>query len=300
MAHYTVLFNPYAGNGKGAAETKRLEQILSGHALEFVDMTKISDYDDFFRRLLEEHFLVITGGDGTLNRFVNAVSEKLLTSRDIYYFATGTGNDFLLDIGGKKGGQPIKINKYITRLPTITVNGMTRKFINGIGYGIDGYCCEEGDKLRAVPGKKINYTVIALKGLLGKYSPTEAVITVDGKSKSYKKAWMAPSMNGRYFGGGVMPTPDQDRLNNSTLSLMVFHSLDRFRTLIILPTVYKGKHIKYTKVIDIFKGKEITVKFNRPTALQIDGETVLAVTEYSVKAFEGARTEKKEKELIEA
>ncbi len=31
------------------------------------------------------------------------------------------------------------------------------------------------------------------------------------------------------------------------------------------------------------KGKEITVRFDRPVALQIDGETVLAVSEYTVK-----------------
>ena len=33
-----------------------------------------------------------------------------------------------------------------------------------------------------------------------------------------------------------------------------------------------------------FFGHEITVKFDRPTALQIDGETISGVTEYSVSA----------------
>jgi hypothetical protein len=31
-----------------------------------------------------------------------------------------------------------------------------------------------------------------------------------------------------------------------------------------------------------FVGKKVTVKFARPVALQIDGETVLNVTEYTV------------------
>jgi diacylglycerol kinase family enzyme len=38
------------------------------------------------------------------------------------------------------------------------------------------------------------------------------------------------------------------------------------------------------KNISIFTGKEITVKFESPRALQVDGETVLDVTEYTVKA----------------
>lgn len=32
--------------------------------------------------------------------------------------------------------------------------------------------------------------------------------------------------------------------------------------------------------MEILTGREITVKFDRPTALQIDGETILDVTSY--------------------
>ena len=48
-------------------------------------------------------------------------------------------------------------------IPEVTVEGKTYRFINGIGFGIDGYCCEEGDSQRAKSDKKINYTVIARK-----------------------------------------------------------------------------------------------------------------------------------------
>lgn len=283
MAAYTVLFNPFAGNGKGETEAKKLDSILAGNTVTYKDMTEIKSYGEFFDSLPEDNILVISGGDGTLNRFVNDADEKYFT-RDIYYFATGTGNDFLLDIGGKKGEAPIKLNKYIVNLPTVTVNGKTSKFINGVGYGIDGYCCEEGDRLRQIPGKKVDYTAIAIKGLLGKYNPTNATVIVDGKTKQYKKVWLTPTMNGRYYGGGIMPTPKQDRLNNSAVSSMVFYGSGRLRTLIIFPTIFKGEHVKHTKVIEIFSGKSITVKFDRPTALQIDGETLLGVTEYTVTA----------------
>ena len=38
--------------------------------------------------------------------------------------------------------------------------------------------------------------------------------------------------------------------------------------------------VKFTDMVQIFKGMDITVRFERPTALQIDGETVQGVTEY--------------------
>ena len=52
---------------------------------------------------------MIAGGDGTLNCFINDTA-SLMIDRNIYYFATGSGNDFLTDIGGKAGEAPRPIN----------------------------------------------------------------------------------------------------------------------------------------------------------------------------------------------
>ena len=167
-------------------------------------------------------------------------------------------------------------------------------FINGVGYGIDGYCCEVGDMLHEKndnenTNKPINYTSIAIKGLLFHYKPTNATVTVDGKKHTYKKVWLAPTMNGKYYGGGMMPTPEQKRLQaEKKLSILVFHNSGKLKTLMIFPSLFKGKHIEYTKQVDILSGKEITVEFDRPAALQIDGETILNVTKYTATAANSA------------
>ena len=165
------------------------------------------------------------------------------------------------------------------------INGKKYRFINGIGFGIDGYCCEEGDRLRAKSDKPVNYTSIAIKGLLFHFKPVTATVCVDGVETVYKKVWIAPTMNGRYYGGGIMPTPAQDRLrDDGKVSLMIFHGTGRLRTLMIFPTLFKGEHLKYDKAIAIHEGKEISVRFDRPTPLQVDGETIVGVTEYKVSA----------------
>lgn len=283
MAKYKILFNPYSNNSRGEGECQKLKEFYPDDELEFEDITKVGDINEFFEKLPDDVTFILSGGDGTINRLVNNLDEKYLV-RDIYYFGTGTGNDFLFDLGISKGSKPFLLNKYIINLPTVTVKGRTSKFLNGIGYGIDGFCCEEGDKIRAKkPGTNINYTAIALKGLFYKYSPTNAKVTADGVTKTYKKVWLAPTMNGRYFGGGIMPTPMQDRLKNETVSTMVFHNWRRLPTLFAFPSTFKGEHVKYVNNIDIFRSKEVTVEFDRPTALQIDGETILNVTEYTVR-----------------
>ena len=139
--------------------------------------------------------------------------------------------------------------------------------------------------MKTLPGKKVDYTAIAIKGLLFHYKARNARVTVDGKAYSYKNVWIAPTMLGRYYGGGMIPTPGQDRRDpEGKLSLMVFHGAGRLRTLCIFPGIFKGKHIKHKKQVAIHSGYEITVEFDRPTPLQIDGETIPNVTKYTARS----------------
>lgn len=277
---YTVLFNPNAGNGTGAAEAEKLRDILKGDELTFTDITSLNGYAEFLAGLSDDERLVLAGGDGTLNRFINE-TDGLDVGRDVYYFAAGSGNDFAHDLGKAKGDAPFVITEYLKDLPTVTVKGKAYKFLNGVGYGIDGYCCEVGDKQRETSDKPVNYTAIAIKGLLFHFKPCNAKITVDGVEHTYNKVWLAPTMNGRFYGGGMMPTPDQDRLGkDKTVSCMVFYGSGKLKSLAVFPSIFKGEHVKHKEMIEILTGHDIKVEFDQPTALQIDGETILGVTEY--------------------
>lgn len=281
----TVLYNNKSNNGKGGGTARKVGEVWKDKDLVFVDVFSIGDYKEFFAKLEPDDEICICGGDGTLNHFVNdAAAAGYDYANKIYVYPTGTGNDFLNDLGKTVEDAPVLVNDYLVNLPTVTVNGQKRLFVNGIGYGIDGYCCEEGDRQRAKDlGKEINYTSIAIQGLLFHYKPTNAEITVDGETHKYEKVWLAPTMNGRFYGGGMMATPNQDRLNpEHTVTTMVMFGKGKVGTLIAFPTIFKGEHIKKTNIVKTFVGKNVTVKFDRPVALQIDGETVLDVTEYSV------------------
>ena len=283
MSKAYVFYNPLAGHGKGKDTVESVKQFVNDEIV-FCDMTKSDTYEKQLFSMKEDDYMILCGGDGTLNRFIN-LTEDITINNEILYYPTGSGNDFALDLGKKYGDAPFAIKEYIKDLPKVTVNGKTYRFINGIGYGIDGYCCEEGDRLKSISEKPVNYTAIAIKGLLYKYKPTSAKVTVDGETHTYKKVWIAPTMNGHYYGGGMMPTPDQDRLSQTKeLSVMIFHDTGKLKTLMIFPKIFKGEHVNHKKAIDVFKGHEITVEFDSPRALQIDGETVLGVTSYTVKA----------------
>ena len=279
---FCVLYNPLASTGHGEEKARKLMEIL-GHDTEvtFQSLIEIKDKRAFLDALPADVYPIVTGGDGTLSRFVNDLKGN--PTRDIYYYPAGTGNDFLNDLNKTGDTEPFLLNPYITDLPHIHFNGETHTFLNGVGYGIDGYVCEEGDRIRKKTGKPINYTAAAVKGLLWAYKQTRATVTVDGETMMFDHVWMTPTMLGRFFGGGMMCAPGQDRANpDGTVSLMVMRCKSKLRTLLLFPTIFKGNHVKKTRIVSVYQGHEMTVRFDRPTALQIDGEVFSGVSEYTV------------------
>ncbi len=276
-----ILYSPAAAAGEAAREAERLTGKYEG--AELVAAHGIRDYGELFDSLGETDSVLLVGGDGTLHHFANAVKDLELRHR-ILYHPFGTGNDFARDIGCRVGGEDVEITEYLRELPRVTVKGETKVFVNNVGFGIDGYCTERGDLLRErrAGGRRVNYTLIALRGLLFAYKPRNAEVTVDGETHSFRHVWLASCTKGRYFGGGMKASPMQDRASaDGEVSTIIFHGLGKLHALVLFPTMVKGRHLKYEKYIKVIKGHTVKVSFDRPTPLQIDGETKSGVTEYS-------------------
>ena len=294
-----VLYNLRAGN---CYEEKIRPKLSEYFGTDEMIPTSIIDVDDkraYVEKITENDVLVIVGGDGTVNHFVNGIDDKEYPF-PIYCYAGGSGNDFVHDVTDGTTDSIVKINDFLHNLPVVYVNGESYKFVNGIGFGIDGYCCEEGDKYKAKTGGKApNYTKIALKGLFGDFKTVNAKVTVDGVTTEYKNVWMVPTMHGRYFGGGMKITPDQHRLNPEfDMSVAVVTSKSRLKILSVFPKIFKGTHVKYTNLINITKAQSVTVEFDKPTALQIDGETIKNVTTYTAKSYNLVKNAEKEEALV--
>ena len=277
--NYRVLYNPLAGNGGHNDVIDTLSAYFKCE-LYSEDITKITDYKEFFASLGDNDTVIVCGGDGTLNRFINN-TEGVDINCEVLYFPSGTGNDFLHDLGKTSSDAPFSVKEYIQDLPTVEVNGKSFRFLNNVGFGIDGYCCEVGDEQKKRSSKPVNYTAIAIKGLLFHYKPCGATLRVDGNEYRFEKVWLAPTMKGRYYGGGMMAAPEQDRNDpDGALSVMLFYGSGSLQTLIAFPSIFKGEHVNHKKMVKILKGHDISVTFDSPRAIQIDGETIVGVRSY--------------------
>lgn len=276
-----ILYNPLAGGGKCKATAQELNRQIQPGAARMLDITQLN-VAAFLQQLPASETILLTGGDGTIHHFVNRLN-GCVPRQQIYYYPSGSGNDLMNDVRDEAVKGFVLLNPCLSRLPVVQVKGQKRFFINGIGFGIDGYCCQEGDRLRAMGKTKINYASIAVRGLLGRFRPRSAAVTVDGLTETWRHVWLVPTMNGRYYGGGMNVAPHQNRHNqDGSLSTVVLHCRSRLKTLMVFPGIFKGAHIRHKEMVSVLTGHDITVRFDQPTPLQIDGETIPDVLEYRV------------------
>ncbi|MBQ6627108.1 MAG: diacylglycerol kinase family protein [Ruminococcus sp.] len=282
-----ILYNPKSNCGKDFENVlNSVKDYYKNEEQNAVDITTVEDTKALFDTFDDSDDVVLVGGDGTLNVLCNNLRGYDIKNR-LFLFKAGSGNDFLRDVELSLEGDDAKvvqINEYINNLPVVTVKGKEYLFVNNVGYGIDGKVCTAAEDERAKGKKEINYTTLAIKLLLTSYKSNGAKVTVDGVTKEFKKVWLAPVMNGLFYGGGMMPAPQQNRKGDS-LSCCVIHSTNAIQTLIIFPSLFKGEHIKYKKKVEVMSGREIKVEFDAPQDVQIDGEIIRDVTEISAKKF---------------
>ena len=285
MATYHIIYNRLSRSNTGELEAHMLDEIMAGESLKYWNVEDIGDYHIFFQNIPADDKIIVAGGDGTLNRFIND-TDYCHVPQDIYFFPAGSGNDFARDIGKKKHCEPFEIRKFISNLPAATVNGKEQRFFNSISLGLDATVCLEAHRLKSLGKKSVNYAMLAVKCIFTKYKFCDAVVTDgEGNRREFKDVLLAITTKGRYFGGGVKISPNQDRNDpDEILTFIIAHNLPAWKALIVFASIVIGKHFSFKKNVTVIEGKEFTVEFSQPTPIQIDGETVVGQSKYHAAA----------------
>jgi diacylglycerol kinase family enzyme len=274
-----ILYNPLANGGNGTAGIDSVQAAFAPQQTETCDITAL-DTRAFLAGLDNTDQVILCGGDGTINKLINAIEGVSITV-PIYIWKFGTGNDFWRDIPEKGDRQMVLLNDYIQQLPYAELGGQHIRFINNCSYGLDGMVCEIGERAKGRRKKgKVSYAWLAIRSIIHDYHCCNARVTVDGQTREYTKVWMASALNGRYVGGGMKLAPGQDRTSDQ-LCCLVWHGTSRLATICRLVSVFWGGHVKWTNMCDVRYGRDIQVEFDQPTAAQLDGEVVSGITGYT-------------------
>jgi diacylglycerol kinase family enzyme len=269
-----ILYNPLSNNKKSNIQTNKLIRKYKKNKTPFrlKNILKIQNIKEYLDTKKDIDKVILLGGDGTINRFVNETVNYDFT-QDIYLKPNGSGNDYMRSLRGSD-----EAPQYV--MESMLDTGIKTNFINGAGIGVDGYVLYLMEKSA---NKRFNrYIKSTIKALI-QYIPEPITINVDGKEHVFKKAYLISINNGKYIGSGMKMAP-QANIHDENLDVLVVHSIRKIFLLFIFLTIYTGKHLKFKKYIFHTKGKHIKATFTSPQIYQTDGECYYDVTSIDVKS----------------
>jgi YegS/Rv2252/BmrU family lipid kinase len=114
------------------------------------------------------------------------------------------------------------------------------------------------------------YTYGALRALAAwKHAGYEVV--VDGEAHAFS-GWSVACANSKAYGGGMFLAPDAD-LHDGRLDVVFCEAMSKARFLRLLPTVFKGEHVKLPEV-HVLRGAEVRISADRPFTVYADGDPI--------------------------
>lgn len=258
-----IATNTLAGNGKAVKLAEKIQGILNKKKID----SQIFTEKEWNERMYDFDQIWITGGDGTVNYFVNQFND---IKKPLCIFNGGTGNDFYALLYGKTTIEEQIVHVLQSAPKPIDAGKCNdRYFLNGVGIGFDGAVAKS---LQGVNkwGGKTSFLISILRHILfykeQYYTITSTEKTVEGKFL------MISIANGTRYGGGFYVAPlakPDDGLFDATL----VKPLSVFKRLRYLPVIEKGKHLALP-FIDYYNTQKITIKSNTPIQAHLDGEYV--------------------------
>ena len=228
----------------------------------------VTKEESFIGGLTENDEIIVCGGDGTANRFVNAI-KGLSVKCKIFFFSCGLGNDLKREFKKEKY---VDLGAIKDSFPIVNVNDNEKYiFVNGVGIGIDGVICKNR-KIMAYADKRKGYAYVSLKSFKN-FRTFNLSLEIDDQKFYFDNVWTVVCNNGKYFGSGMKIAPKAIR-NNNELDIVVVHSMSKLKLILCFPFVYFGWHLILKKNIAYYKCRHFKAIPDGCGSLQIDGETL--------------------------
>jgi YegS/Rv2252/BmrU family lipid kinase len=221
---------------------------------------------------------VAFGGDGLVGAVAGALWE---TGGVLGVLPGGRGNDFARGLGIPL--QPVAACQVLkTGVERVLDLGAAdgKIFVGIASCGFDSDCNRIANETRLVRGNLV-YVYSALRGLVG-WRPARFQLELDGGPAVSVVGYNVVLANSRAYGGGMYIAPDAS-LEDGLLDVLTIADMPKLRFLALLPTVFKGRHVRFPEVT-VRRAREVRVSADRPFTMYADGDPIaeLPVTLRSV------------------
>jgi YegS/Rv2252/BmrU family lipid kinase len=279
-----LIVNPSAGGGRAGKALPSVRDALRTHGLEHhVECTTSLEHARELARVAAgaDETAVALGGDG----LIGAVASALRGGTGVLgVLPGGRGNDFARALGiplEPRAACEVLASGVVKPLDLGEANGET--FIGIASCGFDSEANRIANETRLVSGNLV-YAYGALRALAGWRAATFR-IEVDGATVRTVKGYTVAAANSKAYGGGMWLAPDAS-LEDGLLDVVVVGDVPKTRFLRLLPTVFKGEHVRQPQV-EVIRCGEVTIDAERPFQMYADGDPIAALP-VTVRALPGA------------
>ena len=267
----SLIVNPHAGDGHAGRSLEGVRAALSGRGLEHhVERTRSLEHA---RELAlaaagAGQLAVAFGGDGLVGAVADALKH---TDGVLGVLPGGRGNDVarVLGIPLEPGAACDVLASGVVRELDLGQAGSST-FIGIASCGFDSDANRIANDTRLVRGNLV-YAYGAIRALLG-WKAARFGVRLDGGEVRALTGYTVAVANSKAYGGGMMLAPDAS-LQDGLLDVVLVADVPKLRFLRLLPTVFKGEHVRLPNV-EVLRAQEIEVSADRPFTMYADGDPI--------------------------
>jgi YegS/Rv2252/BmrU family lipid kinase len=267
----TLIVNPSAGGGRAGRALAGVRAALQERGLEHhLETTQsLVQAGEVARRAAGAGELAVAfGGDGLVGAVAGALAG---TDAVLGVLPGGRGNDFARWLGIPL--EPVAACAVLadgtpTKLDLGRVGDAT--FIGIASCGFDSVANRIANETRLVHGSLV-YAYGALRALVG-WRPVRFTVTLDGGEPRVLTGYTVAAANAGAYGGGMRLAPDAS-LRDGKLDVVLVGHISRPRFLAMLPTVFRGAHLRLANV-EVLHAREVQIAADRPFTLYADGDPI--------------------------
>ena len=268
MNDIMFIINPVAGRGNG----RRLADFINKNAGSsfrpvFLVTERKGDAGRFVKRGMEEGIrrFVAVGGDGTVNEVAAALVH---TDGVLGIIPAGSGNGLarhLLIPLRVRGALQIIIEGSIMDIDYGLLGKQAFFCVSGVGFDATiGHAFEEASG-RGLPG----YVMAAVKEYF-RYKPQKYSLTIDGKRKIRRRAFLITFANASQYGSNAYIAPEAD-VSDGLMDVCILHPFNIVKCLEIVYGLF-GKKLSRSNLLEIIQCREVHLKRKKAGYIHYDGE----------------------------
>lgn len=270
MKKVRFIYNPYSGENLILHELDKVVKIHQnkGYQIEPYRIEREKDISEAFDIIDNTYeYVLIAGGDGTVDSVVNAMKSKEI-DLPIAVLPVGTANDFAMFLGMPQDVSEA-CEKILTTSPTpIDLGQINEKyFVNVASSGLFTDVSQKTDvNLKNTIGKLAYY----LKGIEEIPNFRKLKVKLTSKEMNYDgDMYLILVFNGQT--AGSFKLANRADLTDGMLDVIMIKAVPIRETLPLFIKILKGEHLDSDKII-YFKTNDIVVESKEDIVTDIDGE----------------------------